>query len=293
MTAPSPTPRHAAHHACEILGLPTRGLTSLRTHATSVYLLPHADAVVRVSRSDQRTELQRAVDLTRLLAKQGLEVTEPLDLPQPLDIDEFTVTLWHHYPQPDGGPPPGPEHLGRLLKRLHELPTLPLELPAYLPHVSLRSAVRSSTALTAADRDWLLSRSDELLDAYAHLDSPLGHGLIHGDAYPGNTLWDGPTARLGDWDEAAIGPREADLANTYQGTRFGRTSAQLRAFSTAYGHDLTHWPGLPVLTGLRDLHTLGSFIRRAEHGDTEAASQLAFRLDTLKRDDRTASWAIH
>ncbi|AXG79374.1 aminoglycoside phosphotransferase family protein [Streptomyces paludis] len=292
MTATSLTPQNAALRACAIWGLHTRDLTPLRAHATSVYLLPHTDAVVRVSRADQSTEIQRAVDLTRLLAKQGLAVTEPLDVPQPLDIDGFAITLWQHYPQPDG-PPPGPEHLGRLLKQLHALPTPPIDLPAYEPHVSLRAVVYSTTALTPADRDWILGRSDELLDAYAHLDSPLGHGLIHGDAYPGNTLWDGTAARLSDWDEAAIGPREVDLANTFQGTRFGRTPAQLRAFSIAYGHDLTNWPGLPVLTGLRDLHTLGTFIRRTENGDTEAATQLTFRLSTLKRDDHTASWATH
>ncbi|MGW7488995.1 phosphotransferase family protein [Streptomyces sp. NPDC054786] len=83
-----------------------------------------------------------------------------------------------------------------------------------------------------------LGCSDELLDAYAHLDFPLGQGLVHGDAYPGKTLRDGSAATLGDWDEAAIGPRETDLANTFQGVRFGRTPAQLRAFSDAYGYDL-------------------------------------------------------
>lgn len=62
-------------------------------------------------------------------------------------------------------------------------------------------------------------------------------------------------------------------------------------FSTTYGHDLTNWPGLPVLTSLRDLHTLGTFIRRTEQGDTEAAAQLAVRLNTLDHGHRTASWA--
>ncbi|MEV4927880.1 phosphotransferase family protein [Streptomyces roseoverticillatus] len=59
---------------------------------------------------------------------------------------------------------------------------------------------------------------------------------MHGDAYPGNTLWDGESVRLGDWDEAATGPRELDLANTHQGARFGRTPAAIDAFTSAYGH---------------------------------------------------------
>ncbi|MFE0179088.1 phosphotransferase family protein, partial [Streptomyces sp. NPDC059002] len=120
----------------------------------------------------------------------------------------------------------------------------------------------------------------------------LGHGLIHGDAYPGNTLWDDKDslARLGDWDEAAYGPRELDLANTFQGVRFGRTAAQLRAFSTAYGYDLTQWPGTATLVAIRDLHTLGSFVRQADRGDTEASAQLAFRLGSLQTGDAASSW---
>ncbi|MCF3172549.1 aminoglycoside phosphotransferase family protein [Streptomyces sioyaensis] len=292
MTTTSLTPQGAAQRACTVWGLSARGISPLRTHATSVYLLPHADAVVRVSRGEQRASIQRAIDLTRWLAGHGLEVTEPLDVSQPLGVHGYVITLWRHYPQPEG-PPPGPEHLGRLLSQLHRLPEPPVELPAYRPHLALRPAVESSTALAPSDREWLLGRSDELLDAYEHLDFPLGQGLIHGDAYPGNTLWNDSAARLGDWDEAAIGPREADLANTFQGVRFGRTSTELRAFSDAYGYDLTDWPGLSVLTELRDLHTLGSFIRRADLGDLEAAAQLVFRLDTLQRGDRTKSWVIH
>ncbi|MBP5935345.1 phosphotransferase [Streptomyces sp. LBUM 1476] len=119
---------------------------------------------------------------------------------------------------------------------------------------------------------------------------PLGHGHLHGDAYPGNTLWDERDVRLGDWDEAAVGPREIDLANTFQGVRFGRTSAELDDFSSQYGYDLRRWPGLQVLCGIRDLHTLGSFIRRADRGDTAAAEQLSYRIETLRSTDTRARW---
>ncbi|MFE7318540.1 aminoglycoside phosphotransferase family protein [Streptomyces sp. NPDC057555] len=292
MTTTSLTPESAAQRACTAWGLSARDISPLRAHATSVYLLPHADAVVRVSRDGQRTPIQRAVALTRWLADQGLEVTEPLDVPQPLDVHGYVISAWRHYPQPDG-PPPGPEHLGQLLRRLHQLPDPPIELPSYRPHTALRRVVESSATLERSDREWILGRSADLLDAYAQLEFPLGQGLVHGDAYPGNTLWHGTAARLGDWDEAAIGPREVDLANTFQGVRFGRTATQLRAFSDAYGYDLSDWSALSVLTELRDLHTLGSFIRRASMGDHDAAAQLAFRLDTLRYGDRTKSWAIH
>ncbi|MEV8015293.1 aminoglycoside phosphotransferase family protein [Streptomyces sp. NPDC086554] len=295
MTTTSLATEDAARQACNTLNLPTRGLTAVRAHATSVYLLPAANAIVRVSRADQHEHITRAVTLTRWLDDHDIPVTQPLDVPQPVPAHGYTVSFWHHYPQPDEAAPPHPEHLARILRRIHALPPPPCTLPTYEPLSSLRATVNASTALPPDDRAWLIHRAEALLATYAELDFPLGHGLIHGDAYPGNTLWDekGSLVRLGDWDEAAYGPRELDLANTLQGVRFGRTPAQLQAFSEEYGYDLTQWPGAATLIALRDLHTLGSFIRRADRGDAEASAQLAHRLRTLRRGDSAASWRTY
>lgn len=289
MTTTVTSPQASALQACRIWNLDVGGLAPLRSHATAVFMVPRAKAVLRVSRPEHHDALVRAVEITRWLSQNDLPVTVPIDVAQPVASSGHVVTLWRHYPQPDSDPP-GPEHLGEILRRLHALPTPPIPLPNYQPHASLRCTIAASTTLPQSDRDWLLACSDTLLAAFHELDSPLGHGLLHGDAYPGNTLWDGQHVRLGDWDEAAVGPREADIANTFQGVRFGRTTEQLRAFSRAYGHDLSEWPGLPVLTSLRDLHTLGSFIRRADTGDVKAATTLAYRLTTLRQNDHEARW---
>ncbi|MEU4348991.1 hypothetical protein [Streptomyces sp. NPDC023838] len=98
-------------------------------------------------------------------------------------------------------------------------------------------------------------------------------------------------ARLGDGDEAAFGPREIDLANTFQGVRFGRTESELDSFSARYGYDIRTWDGLPGLCQIRDLHTFGSYIRRADRGQRAAAAQLTHRVDTLLRGDSRAQWA--
>ncbi|MEU2135223.1 phosphotransferase [Streptomyces sp. NPDC018352] len=125
------------------------------------------------------------------------------------------------------------------------------------------------------------------------MDFPLGEGMLHGDAYPGNCLWDEATStvRLGDWDEASTGPREVDLANTYQGVRFGRTKSELLAFRDSYGYDIAAWPGLPVLTQIRDMHTLGSYIKRADRGDPQALQELEFRIGTLKHGVTRPLWS--
>ncbi|MFN2494993.1 MAG: hypothetical protein ABR608_03660 [Pseudonocardiaceae bacterium] len=51
----------------------------------------------------------------------------------------------------------------------------------------------AALVLDDADRDWLLQRIGEVRDELATLDWPLGYGLIHGDAWAGNLLWNNPT----------------------------------------------------------------------------------------------------
>ncbi|MEU9395967.1 aminoglycoside phosphotransferase family protein [Streptomyces sp. NPDC048324] len=254
-----------------------------------MFLVDAEDVVVRVSPISHQQNLATAISLTRWLVANGFPATEPADLPQPVAYEPYAVTFWQHYPQPAHGRPPT-GRLGDLLRALHSLPAPPVTLPLYQPLASLKTVVESSTYLGSDQQSWLMERRRELLNAYGKLEFPLGYGHIHGDAYPGNALWDGQGVRLGDWDEAAFGPREIDLANTFQGVRFGRTSAELDDFSFRYGYDISQWPGLPVLVGIRDLHTLGSFIRRADQGDTAAANQLSHRLQTLRNADDGAKW---
>ncbi|WP_369222410.1 phosphotransferase family protein [Streptomyces sp. R39] len=283
------SPESAARMACRASGLADQSLTRLHEHATSVFLLANEGIVVRVSPLSKRPRLDTAVALTRWLVANGFPATEPADLSQPLVYNPHAVTFWRHYPQPGGsGPPAG--SLGVLLRELHSLPAPPIPLPRFQPLTSFKSSVESSRYLPPAQREWLVARREALLDSYGRLDFPLGQGHIHGDAYPGNTLWSRDGVRLGDWDEAAFGPREIDLANTFQGVRFGRTTADLDEFSLRYGYDVRQWDGLPVLRAIRDLHTLGAFIRRADRGDEAAGEQLSHRIATLMEGRETASW---
>lgn len=279
----------AARAACRAAGLPDRPLTRLHDHATSVFLLATEGIVVRVSPAAQQRSLETAVALTRWLVTNEFPATEPATIVQPVRYDPFVVTFWRHYPQVCPVKPTS-EHLGALLRSLHALPSPPVGLPEYLPLTSLKPALEGSTFLEEVQREWLMQRRAELLRAYDELDFPLGRGHIHGDAYPGNTLWEGIGVRLGDWDEAAFGPREIDLANTFQGVRFGRTHQELDDFSRAYGYDIRTWTGLPVLCEIRDLHTLGAYIRRADHGDEAAQEQLCYRISTLMNRSDSARW---
>ncbi|MGH3622149.1 MAG: hypothetical protein ACRDQ5_10215 [Sciscionella sp.] len=54
---------------------------------------------------------------------------------------------------------------------------------------------------------------------------------------------------------------------------------------------MTAWAGVPTLRAMRDLHTLGSYIRLADRGDEQAAHQLRHRLGTLREHATSALWA--
>lgn len=279
--------------AARTIGVEPSELMPLHRHATTVYVtIPSPHIVVRLTDSAPGSaHAHTAVAVTRWLIEQGFPATEPADVDQPLNVGPYTVTFWRYYPQNDRAAP-GAGHLGALLRELHQLPEPPIKLPAYQPLAELGATLDDAhaAALAADDRRWLQHRRDVLLNAYRDLDSPLGAGFIHGDAYPGNTLWDDQRVRLGDWDEAAHGPRVIDLVNTHQGRRVGRSDEERAAFTAAYGWDVTSWRGFSVLREMRDLHTLGSFIRRAGHGDDPAARELHHRIRTLRSNDADARW---
>ncbi|MFE7331582.1 aminoglycoside phosphotransferase family protein [Streptomyces sp. NPDC057565] len=265
-------------------------MTKLHQHATAVFLLPAERIVARVSPVEHLPRLTTSVTLTRWLTGNGVSATEPADLQQPVLAEGHVVTFWRYYPQPTTKSAPNAGYLGRLLRKLHHLPPPPIRLPKWTPLTSFTQTLAHANSVPDNQKDWLATRAHELIAAFDELDYALVPGLVHGDAYPGNCLWDGDHALLGDWDEAAVGPREVDLANTYQGQRFGRTAAELEAFMRAYGYDITGWPGLPTLIRIRDMHTLSSYIRRADVGNAAAAHELGRRIATLQRDDTAAIW---
>lgn len=276
--------------ACARAGLDASDAALLHQHAATLYLLRADRVVVRLNRNLQGCRHSSvAVELTRWLTEQGFPSVVPIEVEQPIDLGSHCVTFWRYYPQNDR-PKPTADHLGAMLRQLHSLPTPPVQLQPYQPLRSLGNSVEASTSLPDRDRTWLLAQRNELVGEYAQLDFPLGYGWIHGDAYPGNTLWDDDRALLGDWDEAGTGPRELDLVNTHQGVRVGRPRAEREAFTAAYGYDVTEWSGFPVLRAMRDLHTLGVYIRLADAGDEKSAAELAFRLNTLHRGDIDARW---
>ncbi|MFI8977245.1 aminoglycoside phosphotransferase family protein [Nocardia asteroides] len=268
--------------ACQTAGVNPAGRQLLHQHSNSVWLLA-GGIVARVNRSDHKgLRARESIAITRWLASHQVPVTEPAHH-QAVVVDGHIITFWVYHPQ-YGRATPQPAQLGAILRQLHALPLPPFGLPRYEPLTALTQVLDSPAAavLDAAERVWLEQACSAVIEEYGALDSELGVGLVHGDAYSGNTLWgaDG-NVLLGDWDEAAIAPRELDLINTAQSARRFGTDG-LDEFFAAYGTDIRTWPGCAVLQRMRDLHTLSAYIRRAGHGDQAAEGELSHRLRTLR-----------
>lgn len=272
----------AVRVACARGGLPGHDARLMRRFGNAVYHLPAAGAVARIARSTSPSRLVASLQVTRWLAETGFPTVEPLPVEQPIGVGDCLVTFWHFLPQQ--GPPPGPAELGALLTRLHGLPAPPVALPPYDPLPSVTRAIARSRAITEEERAWLQEHSSRLADAYRDLDFALPAGLIHGDAYYGNLLRDGSRVVLADWDTVGEGPREIDLVPTMQARRFGLPEDQRAAFISAYGHDVTRWPGFPTLHAIRELNTLSALLRDA-HTDPDSAAELALRISSIRRGD--------
>ncbi|WP_326824523.1 phosphotransferase family protein [Streptosporangium sp. NBC_01756] len=276
----------ALGHACREVGLDGAGPVLLRDFAGTVYHLPAQGVVVRLAQAATPGRFDRlatSVRVTRWLAEQGFPAVRPLNVKQPVVAEGFLASFWRH--EEHIGPLPDPAQLGPLLRRLHDLPPVPFELPAHDPFGAVRQAILAGQTLDEDDRRWLLDRCDSLAEAYyERVEFALPYGLTHGDAHHRNMIRTLGGFLLCDWDEVCAGPREIDLVPTLHGARFGLTERQRSNFSEAYGYDVTRWAGYPVLRDVRELQTLSAVLRNAHH-DPGAREELRNRLDSLRAGD--------
>ncbi|OLB76482.1 MAG: hypothetical protein AUI14_18650 [Actinobacteria bacterium 13_2_20CM_2_71_6] len=272
----------------------------MRRHTSHSYLLPQEGIVVRIAEATDENLKRAAVAaaVTTWLSNRGFPCVRPVQ-DVPIEVADMVATAWRYLPQPEPGGPLPMTVLGTLLRDLHQLPEPAFPLPAVDPLARLRRALsidagRQNGILATAERRFIEDRIAELTGSYVALDFPLGIGLIHNDAHIGNLLAD-PESRsgfvLGDWDGAALGPREIDLIQEgAPGNRFGLPDGYRRTFSAAYGYDVATWPGWRVLRDMRDLHSIGAYLRIAPDKPV-AQAQLRLRLRTLRTGDTHTRWA--
>ncbi|MGK8505255.1 aminoglycoside phosphotransferase family protein [Nocardia asiatica] len=286
---------------CEARGLDSTGAILIHCSSNAVYVLPRHDAVARISRTEAGLGQQsRTYAVTQwLTTEHSFDATAPLPGVKPIHVAEHTVGFWTYYPQRENIPAPTSSELGRLLRTLHGLPApSALELQIWTPLASLCGALLEdhvADSITHEERAWLFERIDEIPEELSELDWPLGFGLIHGDAWAGNLLWnnraDPRAAILGDWDWVSIGPREIDLIPTWHASvRYGRDRTWVRNFIDQYGYDLSDWPGYRLLLDMRDLVQVTGPLRRAA-SSPDHARRLRQRLGDIRAGNRTTQWS--
>jgi len=310
VTAPPPDPvrhardtpglRRALEQACTAWNVSTSGARLIHRYSNAVYHLPAAGTVARVT-TGSFARAQLAHDLIAwLIQHHGVAATAPVsDAPPVRAEDGSVVSFWTYYPQPVGQPAPTSVHLAGVLRRLHDVDTVPFELEPWQPLTALSAALADPSAtsnLTTDEYQWLTGYVADVRAQVLALDSALGYGLIHGDAWAGNLLWHtaaGPDeVVIGDWDWTSSGPREVDLIPTWHAAiRYGRGYQWATDFAAVYGYDLAQWDGFPVLFAMRDLVQLTGPLRRA--GDRpEFAAVLRERLEAIRKRDFQAVWRV-
>lgn len=185
--------------------------------------------------------------LLRLLHGRGLPVPQPLAHAPGVLVQTFMGG--------DSGAVVGadPVQLALFLARLHalEVGTVPLRpLPPAPPPAGPPDESLAESRLRAA--------------LAAHPPPPGRAAPLHGDLWPGNTLWQrGTLSAVLDWEDAAIGDPLADVGNTRLELLFFHGEAAMQAFTRAYasatGADLAALPAWDVRAALRPCGRLHSW----------------------------------
>lgn len=296
--------------------LSMEGARIIHHYSNVVFALPAENAVARMTPESRSVALIKTTQAVAqwLAIDNNFGATAPVANTAPTlvrprtGVPGLTVSFWRYYPQPQPAPVFDSAHLASLLRDLHALPTPPLQLARWRPLTSLRNVLTaegSYEGLSAEEQAWLLAEVDAITEEIDNCEWPLGIGLIHGDAWAGNLLWDNtaideaddadrssarPRAILGDWDGVSIGPREIDLIPTWHAAaRYGRDKRWVGRFVDAYGYDLGESPRLDLLMRMRDLVQLSGPLRRANRSGKHHAA-LRERFDAIRSGDSSMTW---
>ncbi|GAA5079569.1 phosphotransferase family protein [Nocardia iowensis] len=277
--------RNILETACGIAGFDAASAVVMRHHTNAVYLLAAQPIVVKIGRPDHHGHID-VVGLVRWLQQQAVPTVSLIDTEQPLHISGCPVTFWRYLDQQNRIV--SAADLAEPFAKLHACRApVPVALPDQqitYTFEAISTAIDNNTILSAQDRAMLHERREQLAEHADNIRWVLPRGPIHGDAHHLNALWDKPNecAVLADWENAAIGPPEWDLATLeVHCRRFGHPADEYDRFATSYGFDIRDWSGYRWLRDLRELRMITTNARKSARGSSTAAEVLR-RIEALK-----------
>lgn len=187
--------------------------------------------------------MAREVALAAFLAARGLAVVPPADElpPGPHRHDGLYLTFWRLVDH-DGEATPDAAAIGHALRSVHgALAAYPAPLPLFDPLAEvdrLLDRLTADAAIGPADLAMLRAARARLTPAWAALAAGPVQAL-HGDAHTANVLHTPAGPLWTDWEDAAAGPVEWDLACLVNaGRSWGPPDPVAEAALAAYGiHD--------------------------------------------------------
>jgi hypothetical protein len=275
---------------CAKVGLDSSSATLVKMTNNAVFRLASAPFVVRVATSKaMRHRVAKVVMVARWLSTNGFpSVRLAESIEQPVVAGDHIATIWDLVEE--DGPSPTGSDLGQLIRSFHELAPPTSSLPNWDPLDDIRRRIGDAEDLSEADRRYLVDQCHEAGEALARIQYTLPAGPIHGDAFLGNVIPSANGPVLCDFDSTSIGPREWDLIPVALGQiRFRHPARQKDDFVAAYGMDVTHWSGFPVLRRIRELKLVTSALPviASRPGVRE---QVERRIWSLRTGDQEATW---
>jgi hypothetical protein len=281
-------------------GLDPAGAGIWRAGSAVLVGLPAVPALARVDEPSREVDARRQVLVAELLATHGVDAVH-LTGPgaQPVATTVGPVTMWSWVPPV--GPPVGPRHLGRAVRRLHDRTRGVVALAAGggVPQHDVLGTVRAELARTSeagaterSDLDRLQRVADRLGEAWPEPgDDPLGSAIVHGDLHRSNVVSAAGGPVLADLELAGWGPASVDVAPQIVAVRrYGGDPAELEEFLVGYGSDPRGWPGLEVLVEAYELWvTTWAVVNRGASARAEQEARV--RLDRWRSGSSTP-WSL-
>lgn len=277
--------------ACEKADLKSEGADLIRLGENALYRLRSDPVVVRIARTlDYSEDAGKEVHVARWLAAIEFPAARLHDIAnQPFEVEDHPVTFWQ-YIAGTPGTRGNIEDLGALLHRLHSAqPTTEIHLP--INDVLGRVSGRIKRApVPSADKEFLLSRCEDLSEEISSLRFPLEPTVIHGDAHVQNLMVTDTEVALIDFERFAWGHPEWDLAVTATEyvTAGWWTPGEYERFVESYGFDVTRWSGFSLLRSVNEIKMTTWIMQNVQESD-DIATEYGRRMQSI-RTGRRGDW---